>query len=98
MFQSEHRSGFAIVRTKCSNWNITAVLPEHCGNLGKLGKPRTPTSPSGTSNRRVVPHTLQSIELKPRSLRFCIAASLIGVAQSGSRSEEHTSELQSLRH
>jgi hypothetical protein len=38
MFQLEHISGFAIVCTKCSNWNITAFLPEHCGNLGKLGK------------------------------------------------------------
>jgi hypothetical protein len=24
---------------ECSSWNIRAVLPEHCGKLGKLGKP-----------------------------------------------------------
>jgi len=24
---------------KCSSRNIRAVLPEHCGKLGKLGKP-----------------------------------------------------------
>jgi hypothetical protein len=30
---------FAIVCTKCSDWNTTAFPPEHCGNLGKFGKP-----------------------------------------------------------
>jgi hypothetical protein len=32
MFRLEHCA-------ECSNRNITAFLPEHCGNLGKLGKP-----------------------------------------------------------